>query len=78
MDEWVGRKIRVKTILHYLDNFLVAVSLGSTECIANVTLLLCVFKHLGMRVVVNKLEDPSPVLILCWNTAGQHTRDNYV
>ena len=51
------------TILHYLDDFLVIGRPRSVECMANVTLLLSVFEHLGISVAVDKLEGPAPVII---------------
>ena len=50
------------TILHYLDDFLVIGRPGSAECMANFTLLLSVFEHLGIPVAVDKLEGPAPVI----------------
>ena len=51
----------VTTIIHYLDEFLVINHSESAEFMANVTLLLSVFEHLGIPVVVHKLQGHAPV-----------------
>ena len=60
--EWIAKQQVVTTILHYLDDFLVIGSPGSTECMANVALVLSTFEHLGIPVAMNKLEGPCCVL----------------
>ena len=60
--EWIARQQRVTIILHYVDDFLVICHPGSAECMANVTLLLLVFEHLGISIAVDKLEGPTPVI----------------
>ena len=61
--EWIARQQGVTTILHYVDNFLVIGHPDSTECMANVTLLLSVFEQLGIPVAADKLVGPCQVII---------------
>ena len=54
--KWIARQQGVTTILHYLG------SPESTECMANVALVLTIFEGLGIPIAWNKLEGPSSVL----------------
>ena len=60
--EWIAKLQGVTTILHYLDDFLVIGNPESTECMANVALVLTTFDHLGIPVAMDKLEGPCSVL----------------
>ena len=60
--EWIAKLQGVTTILHYLDDFLVIGNPESTECMANVALVLTTFDHLGIPAAMDKLEGPCSVL----------------
>ena len=60
--EWVVRQTRVKTLLHYLDDFLIIGKQASTQCAEDLQRLLTVFAQLNVPVAMEKLEGPATIL----------------
>ena len=60
--EWVVRQARVKTLLHYLDDFLIIGKQVSTQCAEDLQRLLTVFAQLNVPVAMEKLEGPATIL----------------
>ncbi len=60
--EWIVRQEGVRSIQHYLDDFLIAGPPGGLECDRSLTTLLAAFERLGVPVATQKLEGPTTVL----------------
>ena len=61
--EWIPRKRGASYFLHYLDDFLTAGSPNSVECLANLKVLTCTCKKLGLPLAVEKVEGPLTQLV---------------
>ncbi len=60
--EWIVRQEGVRSILHYLDDYLLVGPPGSMECARNLDTLLTTFDRLGVPVALPKLEGPTTTL----------------
>ena len=60
--EWMVKCESVSSVIHYLDDFLLAGSPGSLQCARDLNTLLSSFSHLGVLVATQKLEGPTTCL----------------
>ena len=60
--EWVVRRAGVRTLFHYLDDFLIVARPASSQCSEDLHKLLEVFAHLRVPIVNEKLEGPATSL----------------
>ena len=61
--EWMVRQQGVEFVINYLDDFLVITAADEHQRSHAMQLLLETFEHLGLPIVWDKLEGPSPCLI---------------
>jgi len=64
--EWIIRQERVKSVIHYLDNFLVIGGPASPKCAVALDTLSGVFASLGLPVANEKFEGHC----YCFNILG--------
>ena len=60
--EWIMKQEGVRSVIHYLDDFLVWGAPGSEECANALATVTRVFNCLGLPVAVEKLEGPATCL----------------
>ena len=60
--EWIVKCEGVSSVIHYLDDFLLAGSPGSLQCARDLNTLLSSFSRLGVPVATQKLEGPTTCL----------------
>ena len=61
--EWIVKCEDVSSVIHYLDDFLLADPPGSLQCARDLNTLLSSFSRLGVPVATQKLEGPTMCLI---------------
>ena len=61
--EWIVSKAGVRTLFHYLDDFLIVAHLASNQCRDDLCWLLDVFTHLRIPIAEDKLEGPTKSLL---------------
>ena len=61
--EWIVTKAVVRTLFHYLDDFLIVAHPASNQCREDMRLLLDVFAHLYVPIAEDKLEGPTTSLL---------------
>ena len=54
--KWIVKREGVRSVIHYLDDFLLAGPLGSLQCTRDLNTILSSFSHLGVTVATKKLE----------------------
>ena len=60
--EWVAKSRGLSNLLHYLDDFPHCGRSHSMECAENLTILLAMFRDLGIPVAMEKLDGPATCL----------------
>ena len=60
--EWIVRQQGVRTIFHYLDDFLIVGNPHTRDFTVQLSVLRAVFENLGIPVAMEKLEEPTTVL----------------
>ena len=60
--EWIIKREGVRSVMHYLDDFLLAGPPGSLQCARDLNTLLSSFSRLGVPVATQKLEGPTTCL----------------
>ena len=60
--EWIVKCEGVSSVIHYLDDFLLAGPPGSLQCARDLNTLLSSFSRLGVPVATQKLEGPTMCL----------------
>ena len=61
--EWIIKREGVRTLFHYLDDFLIVATPYSRQCEEDLQRLLAIFDRLHIPVAIEKLEGPAVVLI---------------
>ena len=60
--EWILRQNGEHVVLHYIDDFLLIGAPSSQECNKALSILLQLFRYLGLPVAQDKLAGPTTLL----------------